>query len=196
MLILASQSPSRAHLLNQAGVPFQIYPSCVDESVIKKMCGHQNKTAEETSLALALEKARSVAEVFPDQYVLGADQMVECDGQWLDKAESLSEAREQLKFLRGKTHSLPTSAVVLHGKNVVWQVTITPHLTMRSLSDGFIDLYLETIGPAAFGAVGCYQIEKLGLQLFDHIEGDIFTIMGLPMLPLLSFLRDVNLVHR
>lgn len=194
MLILASQSSSRANLLSKAGILFQSCPSCVDENVIKKECWGLSLSAQETSLVLAMAKGRRVSELLPDNYVLCADQMVECEGHWIDKAESLAEAREQLLFLRGKTHNLATSAAIFKEGQVVWQHTSTPQITMRNFSISFLDTYLHPSNHEILSAVGCYQIEQQGLQLFEKIQGDLFTVMGLPMLPILAFLRQVGLV--
>lgn len=195
MLILASKSTSRARLLTQAGISHSLCASGVDESIIKKDYGQNKKSAAQTALALATEKAKAVAQKFPQAYVLGADQMVECEGRWIDKAESMEEARDQLLFLRGKSHTLPTSAVIIHQDQVVWHHTAIPHLTMRSYSTDFVDNYLRKMDSDVLTAVGCYQIEKLGAQLFEQIKGDIFTIMGLPLLPLLEYLRQIGLVE-
>jgi septum formation protein len=193
MLILASQSKSRAQILANAGLSFQIYPSGVNEETIKVSCQEQGMSASQTTYLLALAKAESVARVFPERYVLGADQMLECEGRWFDKARTIAEAREQLQFLRSKTHVLPTSVVIVHRGQIVWQETVISSLTMRSYSDAFIDHYLEALQTDVLRSVGCYQIEGRGAQMFTKVSGDIFSIMGLPLLPLLAFLRQVGL---
>jgi septum formation protein len=194
MLILASQSINRAQILNQSGVSHQVHPSGVDEQVIKEQYWRQGKTSPETSYALAQAKAEEVAQYHPEKFVLGIDQMVECEGKWFDKAQSIEEARDQLLFLAGRIHILPTSAVILYQGKVVWAITEIPRLTMRNFSLQFVDHYITTLDKKILSSVGCYQIEGLGVQLFEEIQGDIFTIMGLPLLPLLSFLRTRGLI--
>ena len=187
-LVLASASPSRAAMLANAGITAEIIPSDVDESIIK-----QDMIGQETgaiAMALAKAKAEKVSKDYPDRYVIGADQILVCNGSLYDKPCDLAEAKTHLQSLSGQTHQLMTAAIILLDGRVVWQHLSTPALTMRVLEDAFIDAYLADVGDLALTSVGAYQLEGLGAQLFDRVEGDFFSILGLPLLPLLAFLRQ------
>lgn len=140
--------------------------------------------------ALAQAKASAVGKTRPDALVIGADQMLVCGENWYDKPGDLGAARRQLKSLSGKTHHLLTAVVVVEGDRVLWQHRAQAALTMRSFSQDFLETYLRQAGPAILSSVGAYQLEGLGAQLFERIEGDHFTILGLPLLPLLGYLRS------
>jgi septum formation protein len=191
-LILASASAARAELLRGAGVDFATRPSEVDEDRTKS----EMKAAgsEAAARALAELKARHVARQMPGKLVIGADQLLDCDGDWLDKARDRKDAGEQLRLLRGKDHHLATAVCVVEGETCLWNFTGSPRLRMRDFSDAYIESYLEAAGDEAFGCVGAYRLEGLGAQLFAEIEGDYFTILGLPLLPLLGFLRQRGIV--
>jgi septum formation protein len=193
-LVLASASSARAEMLKRAGVATTIDPGDVDEARIKSDCLARGESVEDAALALAEAKARAVAKRHPAALVLGADQMLECDGSWLDKPADHDQAAAQLRALSGRTHRLVSGAVALEGGRPVWQATTAASLTMRPLSEAFIRTYIDAMGSALLKSVGAYQIEGLGAQLFTKVEGDLFTIMGLPLLPLLEFLRRQGLL--
>ena len=187
--VLASQSAVRAALLTAAGVAFDQVGSGVDETVIKDALLEQGATPRQVAAALAEAKALAVS-VLERGLVIGADQTLDVDGVLFDKADSLNEARVRLAALRGRSHQLHAGVAIAQGGEIVWRRSETATLTMRAFSDAFLDDYLARHGPAALSSVGCYQLEGAGLQLFDRIEGDYFTILGLPMLDLLAFLRE------
>ena len=191
-LILASASTARAALLRGAGLDFETRPADVDESKLKAAMKAKGATA--TVRALAELKARHVAAHAPGYLVIGADQLLDCDGQWLDKARDRREAGEQLRALRGREHRLATAVCVSEGDTCLWGFAAVPRLKMRNFSDAFIESYLDAAGDEAFGCVGAYRLEGLGAQLFEQTEGDYFTILGLPLLPLLGFLRTRGIV--
>ncbi|MBS0384052.1 MAG: septum formation protein Maf [Proteobacteria bacterium] len=188
-VVLASISAARRRLLEDAGVEFEtIAPACNEEAA-KQRLRTESKSPRAQAEALATLKARSVSGP-AGALVIGADQMLAIDGATLDKPRHRDEAREQLRLLRGRTHELITAAAVVRNEVVVWRATDTPRLTMRNFSDAFLDRYLDRAGDAALHAVGAYQLEGLGAQLFERVEGDYFSVLGLPLLPLLSFLRE------
>jgi septum formation protein len=189
MIILASASAIRLALLQNAGVSVMAESADIDESAIKRAFYDQNGSAEACAMELALVKARYISQRHPAALVIGADQMLDCGGLWYDKPQSLDQARTHLQALRGKHHRLVTAVTVVRGGERLWHTVVTATLAMRVLSDDFIEDYLRQIGDAAFATPGAYQLEGLGAQLFDRVEGDFFTILGLPLLPLLGFLR-------
>lgn len=193
-ILLASASATRALLLRQAGVPFQTDAPAIDEAEAKRSLEAEGADAAELATALAELKARRVSQRHPGRLVLGADQVLECDGRRFDKPADLAAARAQLRALAGRTHTLVSAAVVLRDGERLWQAVDRARLTMRPLAEGFIDGYLARVGAAALQSVGAYQLEGLGAQLFARVEGDHFTILGLPLLPLLDFLRGHGVV--
>ncbi len=193
-IILASASKSRAVLLRQAGLRFDIVPADVDEESVKRGLRAQGAAAGQCAEKLAELKAIKVSQINADVLVIGADQMLECDGTWFDKPRDLAEARATLLALRGKTHVLPTSVAVATNGSVVWRHSAAPCLTMRAFAESFVDRYLADVGELALASVGAYQLEGRGVQLFSKIDGDFFTILGLPLLELLAFLRERHVV--
>jgi septum formation protein len=187
--ILASKSESRRSMLERAGVPFTAQSSDVDEDAIKQKCQAAGKSVEDTALELAIAKATKIGAQNPEALVLGADQMLDCEGNWFDKAKDLNEAKEQLRFLSGKTHRLVTAAVLMRCGKVTWKDVSEARLKVRALSEGFIEDYCRHLGADILKSVGCYALEKRGSQLFESVEGDFFGILGLPLLPLLKQLR-------
>jgi len=192
-LILASGSAVRARLLRDAGVPFEVMSSGVDEDAIK--AAMTGEAARVIAHRLAVEKAMAVSADYADAHVIGADQILECDGRLFDKPADLGQAKGHLQVLRGRTHRLITVTVVVRGHDILWSHTEVPHLTMRDLRDTFITRYLARVGENALHSVGAYQLEGQGAQLFEHIDGDFFSILGLPLLPLLAFLRSQTVIE-
>lgn len=188
-LILASKSKSRASVLRAAGLEFTQIGSGVDEEALKDGLRAEGATVAKQADLLAETKALKVS-ISHGGIVLGCDQMLDLDGQGLDKASTREEAREVLKRLRGKTHILQSAIVACIEGAPVWRHLSQPRLRVRNFSDAFLEDYLNAIGDAAFESVGCYQIEGRGAQLFDRIDGDYFSILGMPLLPLLQWLRD------
>lgn len=193
-LVLASASASRARLLTAAGIEITIDPAMIDENQLKRDCRNNARDAEETALRLAEAKARAVTSRHPGALVLGADQMLDCDGEWFDKPTDLADARRQLLALNGRQHQLITAAVVMRDDTVLWRVVERPVLTMRRFSEAFLERYLQAMGERVLATVGGYELEGLGAQLMARIEGDYFAILGLPLLPLLGFLRGEGAV--
>lgn len=195
-LILASQSRYRLSLLHQAGVDAEAVPAHVDEAEVKASARADGLSADETALLLATLKAERVARRHPDALVIGADQLLVCEGQWFDKPADLDVARAQLRALRGRAHVLVTAVICQHGDQRVWQHVARPRLTMRDFSEAFLAQYVALEGDVLTTTVGAYRVEGPGLQLFDAIEGEHAAIIGLPLLPLLSFLRQHGVLQR
>jgi len=189
-LILASASTSRRALLAAAGLSFAVQPAPIDEAAAKRSARASGATAAEAALLLADLKARHVAQAAPDAMVIGADQILVCDGAWFDKPPDIAAAREQLRTLRGRSHELATAVVCQAGQTRVWHHIAQPHLTMRDASDAFIDAYLQAEGDDVTGTVGAYRLEGRGAHLFIRVEGEHSAVLGLPLLPLLGFLRQ------
>jgi septum formation protein len=194
-LILASSSKSRAGLLTQAGIDFIQVPSSVDEEPVKTAMAANRATAAQCAIRLAEMKATSISTNYPEAYVIGCDQMLDCAGQWFDKPTSTAAARAQLQNLRGKSHALFNGMVVVRAGQAIWHYTNHAELEMRAFSDGFLDAYLANVGDDVLWSVGGYQLEGAGAQLFTSIKGDFFSILGLPLLPLLGFLREHGLIN-
>lgn len=187
-LILASKSASRQAVLAGAGAPFEAVGSGVDEDAAKAGLLAQGATPRQVAEALAGQKALAVSRLRPE-LVIGADQTLELDGRLYDKAETVEDARARLTALRGKPHILHSAVAAARDGAIVWRETESATLTMRDFSDRFLEDYLEAEGKAALGSVGCYRLEGPGVQLFSRIEGDYFTILGLPLAGLLDLLR-------
>jgi septum formation protein len=195
-LILASGSKTRARMLRSAGVPIEIAVANIDEAELMASLNASGATASHVAEVLAEMKAQRVAPRFPGRFVLGCDQMLECDGQWLDKPGDRDHAREQLKMLRGQSHSLITCAVLVRDGTRIWHHVDRAELSMRDFSDAFLEQYLDQAGENILRSVGAYQLEGLGAQLFERVRGDFFTILGLPLLPVLAILREHEVVPR
>ncbi|MDQ7248402.1 Maf family protein [Dongia sedimenti] len=195
-LILASASTARANMLRAAGVEIEIVPARVDESELKLSLKSQGADVETAAISLAELKAIQVSRGRPGRLVLGADQMLDCEGVWFDKPEDRAAARTQLLALRDKTHRLTSAAVLARDGQRVWHHAAAARLTMRRFTEGFLEFYLEQAGETVLSAVGAYQLEGLGGQMFRKIDGDFFTILGLPLLPVLDILREQNVLPR
>ncbi|MGE3143030.1 MAG: Maf family protein [Hyphomonadaceae bacterium] len=187
-LILASGSAIRRQLLAAAGVAFEAVRPNVDEDAVKAGLRAEGLSPRDQADALAEVKALSVSRQRPG-LVIGADQMLALGPEAFDKPADRAAARVSLQKLRGKTHVLHSAAVLARDGAVIWRHIESPRLTMRDFSDAFLDRYLDAAGEGALASVGAYQLEGLGAQLFARIEGDYFSILGLPMFPLLSILR-------
>ena len=187
-LVLASRSAVRTQILRNAGVPFSVQPAQIDESAVKKkMSGAGGRAVAER---LAELKALQISTKHPQDLILGADQVLELDGELFSKAETLDAAAIQLRRLRGKKHQLIGALVMAKNGSVLWRNTEVSTLWVRDFSDAFLGDYLRAEGDALLGSVGCYRYEGLGAQLFERVEGDYFSILGLSLLPLLAALRD------
>jgi nucleoside triphosphate pyrophosphatase len=189
MIILASTSQVRLKLLENAGVKVVRAPSAVDETEIKASYRRRGAAPGACAMALAEAKALTVAARRPGAFVIGADQLLDCEGTWLDKPRDRADAANQLRLLRGRSHQLATAVCVARDGNVIWHDLQEPRLAMREFSDRYLESYLALLSRDDLAAVGAYRIEGPGLQLFERIEGDYFAILGLPLLPLLAFLR-------
>lgn len=191
-LILASRSAARRAMLTDAGVVFAVEDAGVDEDAIKvAMAG-----AAPTDLAveLAAAKALAVSRHVPDAWVLGADQTLSFDGGLVSKAKSLDEARARLQLMRGRTHHLHSGAALAREGAVVWSGVDSVAMRMREFSDDFLDAYLAAEGEALLSSVGAYRLEGMGSQLFEAVEGDYFTVLGLPLWPVLAELRRAGVI--
>jgi septum formation protein len=190
-VILASGSRARAQLLTAAGVPFTAVPALVDEAGLRDALRAEGIHAEEAAVALAEMKAAHVATRAPEAaIVLGSDQILDLDGEWLEKPIDRAAAYRQLQRLRGRRHRLVSAVVAFRGGSRVWHDVDRATLTVRPFSDRFLNLYLDAAGEAVLGCVGAYQLEGLGAQLMARVEGAQATVLGMPLLPLLQFLRD------
>ena len=195
-LILASASSARKSLLSGAGVVFFVEPAHIDEAELKRSLSAEQVNAEDAAVILAEVKAQKISLKYPGALVLGADQMLDCNNVWFDKPPDKDHLAAQLTALRGKTHSLYSALVLVRDGTRIWHTVSEAKLTMRAFSDAFLASYLDASGPAELESVGGYRLEGAGSQLFSKIEGDYFTILGLPLLPLLDFLRHQGLVER
>lgn len=188
-LILASKSASRQALLAAAEIPFESIASAIDERAVETPLRDKGASAAEIVAHLAQAKARAVAAHRPGRLVLGADQSLVFDGRTFAKPATLAEARAQLIGFSGRTHELHSALCVLRDDKILFETVVPARLTCRTFGADFIDRYIKAAGEAVLASVGGYQIEGLGIHLFEAIEGDHATILGLPLLPLLAFLR-------
>lgn len=193
-LVLASASRFRRKLLEAAGVPFRVVPARVDEAALKSDLVPKVGPGE-LAKALAAAKAEAVSRELPGSLVVGADQVLVLDDAVLDKPRDLAAAREQLQRLRGRTHMLLSAVALAEDGRVAWTMVEEATLTMRDFSGEFLDEYLSQCGATVCEIVGAYEIEGFGIQLFERVEGDHFTIIGLPLLPLLAELRARGMVQ-
>ncbi|MBI2256175.1 MAG: Maf-like protein [Proteobacteria bacterium] len=194
-LILASGSSARAKMLRDAGVALEIEKPAVDEDELKASYRADGADVIDTAIALAEMKALAVSRKHSGRYVLGADQMLECEGIWFDKPADVAAARAQLKALRGRRHHLVSAAVLVKDGERLWHHVDRAELTMRDLSDEFLEWYLALAGEAVTSSVGAYHLEGLGAQLMTRVRGDFFTVLGLPLLPVLAILRTHGMLH-
>lgn len=193
-LILASQSPFRAALLKNAGIQFTSQKSNVDERAVEAPLYETGATPEDVALILAEAKAEEVSERFSHSLIIGCDQTLSLDGEIFHKPADMDGARRHLLALSGKTHQLNSAVVLVQNGQTLWRHVSVANMTMRHLEPAFIGRHLARVGDIALSSVGAYQIEGEGVQLFDKIDGDYFTIVGLPLLPLLKELRARGII--
>ena len=191
-LILASQSRARQMLLGNAGISFKAVPADIDERAVQKNSGLTSPG--EIAGLLAREKALFVSAKNPGRYVIGADQTLARGDRLFSKPSGRAQAAEQLRLLAGNSHALHSAVAVISDGKIVFSEVSIARMTMRQLSENEISAYLDAAGEAVTTSVGAYQLEGLGVHLFERIEGDHFTILGLPLLPLLEFLRHERLL--
>src|SRR6476620_3488048 len=189
-LVLASKSTIRHAILRDAGIPVAVEPADIDERAIEQRSAKED--AGELAAVLACEKARTVAARFPGRLVLGADETLALGERRFSKSADRAGARRQLAALCGQSHELHSAVALVRGSSVLFEHREVARLTMRSFSDQFLEAYLDAAGTAVTASVGGYQLEKVGIQLFEHIQGDHFTILGLPLVPLLEYLRTAG----
>lgn len=191
-LVLASKSAARRAMLENAGVAFEVRVAGVDEDAIKAQSGDLDAAA----LAVRLAEAKALAVSRDDEaaWVLGSDQTLAFDGDLISKAPTLDAARERLKSMRGKTHHLHSGAALAIKGQVVWSGVDTVQMRMRDFSDAFLDVYLAAEGEVLLTCVGSYRLEGLGSQLFEAVDGDYFTVLGLPLWPVLAELRRAGVL--
>lgn len=195
-LILASMSQSRAKILHGAGVKFDVVPARVDEDAVKDSMLASNQPHRVIADALAELKALRVASANPDSFVIGADQVLSFDGTLVSKCETMAQARELLGRLRGRSHDLYSAIVLAKDGRVLWRHVERCRMTMYPVSDAFIDAYLARKGERILAGVGCYRLEDDGAQFFSHAAADYFAVLGLPLIPLLSALREQGVIAR
>ncbi|MCC7428202.1 MAG: Maf-like protein [Alphaproteobacteria bacterium] len=189
-LVLASASASRRAVLERAGLACAVVRPAVDEEALKESLRAEKIPPGEAAIALAEMKALRISERDPAALVIGGDQLLVCEGAWFDKPGDRAGAERSLRALNGRAHELFTALVMLRGGERIWQHLSVSRLAMRALSPAAIASYLDQAGEAIYACVGAYQVEGLGPRLFDAIEGDAFSIQGLPLMPLLGFLRQ------
>jgi septum formation protein len=195
-LILASASKSRARILEAAGLAFTVEPPGLDEGSMRQaISGERSLSPHDVAEVLARAKAEAVSNFAREAYVIGGDQVLALGETIYAKPENMEAARRQLLDLSGKTHTLHTAVAVATNGETIWAETTVATLTMRKLSPEFIGRYLAAAGEEVLGSVGAYQIEGLGVQLFEAIEGDYFSILGLPLIPLLDTLRRERVIE-
>jgi septum formation protein len=193
-LILASKSASRRSLMNGAGLVFEAQSAEIDERAIEAQLSARYAKPAEVAVELAKAKAQWVSERNPEAYVIGSDQVLSLDDRLFHKPLSMGEAGDHIRAMSGKMHRLNCGVAVAFRGAVVWSDISIAEMTMRSISPSFLQTYLDMAGPDILQSVGAYQFEGPGIQLFEKIDGDYFTILGLPMLTLLSGLRALGVI--
>lgn len=194
-VILASTSPFRKHLLTEVGLSFSTAAPDVDERAIEGRAEHQHFSPEQLADLLACEKALAVSRRHDGALVIGGDQVMALGERIYHKPKDMTAARDQLLSLRGETHILYSALALARDGEIIWRHVSLAHMTVRMFSEAFLDDYLEHAGDKILKSVGGYQIEGRGLQLFSAVEGDYFTIVGVPLLPLLDKLRHLDILH-
>lgn len=193
-IILASGSPFRKKMLEDAGISFEVARPEIDERAVESAVEGSGLTPGDLASILAEAKALDVSQRAPGKLVIGTDQTLSLGDEVFHKAKDMEEARRRLLALSGQTHQLNSAVVIVRDGDVVWRHVAVAHLTMRELDPGFIGRHLSSVGEIALSSVGAYQIEGKGIQLFERIDGDHFTIVGMPLIPLLAKLRDLGAI--
>ncbi len=193
-LILASSSPFRRMLMENAGLHFQAIAADIDERAVEAPLERDGASPDAVALVLAKAKAKDVSDRFPDALVIGSDQTMSLGSQVFHKPKSMADAENHLRTLSGKTHRLNSAIALARNGDIVWEHVSHADLTMRELPADFISRHLSRVGEKAMSSVGAYQLEGEGIQLFSKIDGDYFTIVGLPMMPLLEKLRELGAI--
>ena len=193
-LILASASTARRAVLSAAGLAFDAHPAAIDEAAIKQAGQAQGASPADVATLLAELKAERIARHHPDALIIGCDQLLVCENTWFDKPTDRAGAAQHLQHLRGRTHELVTAIVCLRHGHRIWHHVARPRRTMRNFSDSFLETYLAAEADHVTTSVGAYRLEGPGIHLFDRIEGEHAAILGIPLLPLLGFLRQHGVV--
>jgi len=193
-LILASSSPFRRTLMLNAGLAFDAHGASIDERAIEAPLEKTGASPDEVALVLARAKAEDVSQRFPDALVIGSDQTISLGDRVFHKPADMKQAAAHLAALSGKTHRLNSAIALYRGGTALWDHVAHASLTVRQLSPQFIERHLQRVGTKALSSVGAYQLEGEGIQLFEKIDGDYFTIIGLPMVPLLAKLRELGAI--
>ena len=193
-LILASQSSYRAAVMRNAGLDFETASANIDERSVEAPLLAADMDAADIASILAIAKAEEVSERFPGRYVIGADQTLGLDGEMLHKPADMEEARRRLLLLSGRTHQLNAAICIVRDGETVWSHVEVCRLKFRELDPGFVGRHMAEVGEAALQSVGAYHIEGRGAQLVEKMDGDFFSIMGLPLIALLAALRDLDLI--
>ena len=193
-LILASSSPFRRMLMENAGLHFQAVAADIDERAIETPLEREGAGPDAVALVLAKAKAKEVSDRFPGSLVIGSDQTMSLGTRVFHKPKTMADAENHLRMLSNETHRLNSAIALARNGDIIWEHVSHANLTMRALSDDFIHRHLGRVGEKALSSVGAYQLEGEGIQLFDKIDGGYFTILGLPMLPLLAKLRELDAI--
>lgn len=194
-LVLASKSVTRAHMLEQAGIAVEVVPATIDEREVEAPAMASGATPADVARLLSVAKAADVSARMPGRIVIGSDQTLALGQLRFSKPKSRDQAAEQLRALRGRSHVLASGAALVWNGQTVWSAVAEARLAMRPFSDEFLDSYLDRAGPLVSTTVGGYQLEGLGVQLFEAVEGDYFTVLGLPLLKVLAALRTLGLLE-
>lgn len=194
-LILASRSPFRAAILKNAGLAFDIEAADIDERAVEAPLQDSGMASADIAEILAMAKAEDVSERFPEAVVIGSDQVLAFEGEQLHKPSTMEDARRRLLALSGKEHELHSAVVLVREGSVLWSHVETTTIRFRKLSPQFVGHHLASVGEKALSSVGAYQIEGEGIQLIEKIDGDFFSIIGMPLLPLLAELRRMNILE-
>lgn len=194
-LVLASGSKIRSDLLRNAGIRLEVDPAGIDERAVEAPLMEAGVLPEDIALILAEAKANDVSERRKEDLVIGADQVLAFEGRRYTKPEDMEAARRQLLAFSGQTHTLLSAVVLSRNGVAIWRHVSAAHLTMRELTPAFVGHYLADVGTAALSSVGAYQLEGMGVQLFERIDGDYFTVLGLPLLPLFAELRRLGVLE-
>jgi septum formation protein len=193
-LILATSSPFRRMLMENAGITFEAHPAEIDERAIEAPLEQDGATPDAIAMVLAKAKARDVSGRFAGALVIGSDQTMSLGDRAFHKPKSMGEAADHLIALSAKTHRLNSAIAIAYNGDIIWEHMSRAELTMRELTTDFVARHLKRVGDRSLSSVGAYQLEGEGLQLFSKIDGDYFTILGLPMLPLLEKLRELEAI--